>query len=376
MTEINRVKPKTVMFAGGGTGGHIYPAIAIAEKLKNLDSSVKIYFLVSERAIDSEILSKTDFGFTKLPAVGLSVRPVGLLRFFKTYFTSRKIVEKLLGDTENAVMVGVGGFVAAPACHAAYRKKVPVKLVNVDFIPGKANKFIAKFSDEIYTFFDETSPFFGKNAHKTRAFGCPLRGKFANPDAQKARDEIGIDFAKKTLLITGASSGSARINETICSLAPELAGYADTWQIVHLTGKQNYQQVVQAWGEPVISVKVLDYYHDLPNLLAASDLLIGRSGAVSVAEYAAAGVPSICMPYPHHADMHQYLNASKLVEVGAAVIVDDVADAIDRRGWLWEVLEPLLKDDSARNEMKAGCAQVARPDAAENIAKQILDTRN
>jgi UDP-N-acetylglucosamine--N-acetylmuramyl-(pentapeptide) pyrophosphoryl-undecaprenol N-acetylglucosamine transferase len=106
--------------------------------------------------------------------------------------------------------------------------------------------------------------------------------------------------------------------------------------------------------------------------LAAADLVIGRSGAVSVAEYAAAGVPSICMPYPYHKDMHQYLNAGKLVEAGAAIIVDDVPDEKDRREWLWEELEPLLKDEKQRREMKIACKAIARKDAAGKIAELLL----
>ena len=118
--------------------------------------------------------------------------------------------------------------------------------------------------------------------------------------------------------------------------------------------------------------KVVSYYDRMPDLLAAADLLVGRSGAVSVAEYAVAGVPSICMPYPHHKDRHQYLNAGKLVEVGAAVIVDDVSDADDRAAWLWEELESLLRDDVTRSEMAAACKLVAKPNAASDIAERLI----
>jgi len=113
----------------------------------------------------------------------------------------------------------------------------------------------------------------------------------------------------------------------------------------------------------------------MPDLFAAADLVIGRSGAVSVAEYAAAGVPSICMPYPHHKDMHQYLNAGKLVDVGAAIIVDDVPDVQDRTEWLWEELEPLMKDDQMRQEMSDACKLVAKPNAAEEVATRLLDMK-
>ncbi|GAF70806.1 unnamed protein product, partial [marine sediment metagenome] len=112
---------------------------------------------------------------------------------------------------------------------------------------------------------------------------------------------------------------------------------------------------------------------EMANLLAAADLVIGRSGAVSVAEYAAAGVPSICMPYPHHKDMHQYRNAGKLVEAGAAVIVDDLPDAKDRAGWLWEELAELMRNDKKRQEMAENCKAIAKVEAASKIAEQLVN---
>ncbi len=141
---------------------------------------------------------------------------------------------------------------------------------------------------------------------------------------------------------------------------------------MHLTGKANFDQVSAGYANAPIRNKVVDYYDDMPDLLAAADIVIGRSGAVSVAEYAAAATPSICMPYPYHNDLHQYLNAGKLVEAGAAVIVDDVGDDKDRCEWLWEELEPLLKDETARRQMKDACKAVARKNAAKIIAEAVL----
>ena len=141
---------------------------------------------------------------------------------------------------------------------------------------------------------------------------------------------------------------------------------------MHLTGKANFDQVNAGYANAAIRNKVVDYYDDMPDLLAAADIVIGRSGAVSVAEYAAAAAPSICMPYPYHSDLHQYLNAGKLVEAGAAIIVDDVGEDKDRQEWLWEELEPLMKDEAKRRQMKDACKTVARKDAAKMIAEAVL----
>jgi UDP-N-acetylglucosamine--N-acetylmuramyl-(pentapeptide) pyrophosphoryl-undecaprenol N-acetylglucosamine transferase len=139
-----------------------------------------------------------------------------------------------------------------------------------------------------------------------------------------------------------------------------------------MAGRNNYEKVYSQYRDAKISNKVISYFDNMPDLLAAADLVIGRSGAVSVAEYAAAAVPSICMPYPYHKDKHQYLNAGKLVEVGAAIIVDDLPNKKDRSEWLWEELEKLMKDHKARQVMKEGCRIVANLDADRKIAQQLM----
>jgi len=184
---------------------------------------------------------------------------------------------------------------------------------------------------------------------------------------------LGLDSRKKILLVTGASSGSQNINSAFFSLLEKLEAFAEDWQIVHLAGRNNYDEVDSYYSNVKIGHKVLDYFDDMPDLLAAADLVIGRSGAVSVAEYAAAAVPSICIPYPYHKDRHQYLNAGKLVEVGAAVIVDDLPDEKDRAEWLWDELEKLMKDEKARQIMAEGCKIVANVHADQAIANSLLN---
>ena len=363
---------KSFFFAGGGTGGHIYPAVAVAEQIRNLSPGSAIHFFVSSRDIDKYVLTKTSFEYTALPAVGLSIRPDKLWRFIKLFLASSKIASEAIRKSTQAVVIGVGGYVAAPVCWAAHRLGAPVALVNVDIVPGRANKVLARWAGRIFVQFEETADYFGKHRKKVSVTGCPLRSSFDNPNPQRAREALGLDKNKKILLITGASSGSQNINRTVCSLLDKLDGYADGWQIAHLTGRANYEEVKAGYANAKITNKVVDYWDDMADLLGAADLLIGRSGAVSVAEYAAAGVPSICMPYPYHRDIHQYLNAGKLVEAGAAIIVDDVGDDKDRREWLWEELEPILKDDKVRQQMKEGCKLVGSKDAAKRIAEALL----
>ena len=272
----------------------------------------------------------------------------------------------------SSVVVGAGGYVSAPVCLAAHRCSIPIALLNVDIVPGRANRAIARWADEVFVQFEETTSYFARKKVKATAVGCPLRSGFAQLDPAEATEQLGLDPEKKLLLITGASSGSQSINRTVCSLLEKLDAFADDWQIVHLAGRDNFEAVAGRYNGARISHKVLGYFDNMPSLLAAADLLIGRSGAVSVAEYAAAAVPSICMPYPHHKDRQQYLNAGKLVEAGAAVMVDDLPDDKDRAEWLWEELDQLMKDQTKRDRMAEACRTIARADAASKIARLLV----
>ncbi|MFC1739659.1 glycosyltransferase [Planctomycetota bacterium] len=363
---------RTFYFAGGGTGGHIYPAIAVAEQLAELEPEVRIHFFISNRKIDSQILSKTNFKYTILQAEGFKLNTKVLIRFVSLFFKSCKLAKEIISASENPVVLGVGGFVAAPVCRVGFKLKVPVSLLNVDIVPGHANKLAARWANEVFVQFRQTAEYFAKKGIRAKVVGCPLRSSFANPQPEKAKKELGLDENKKILLITGASSGSQNINEAACSLLDRLENFADDWQIVHLTGTGNFEKVKSKYVDAKISAKVLDYFDDMADLLAAADLVIGRSGAVSVAEYAAAGVPSICMPYPYHRDRHQYLNAGKLVEAEAAIIVDDLPDEKERADWLWEELEQLLRSDAQRRQMKENCKALAKLDAASTIAERLL----
>ncbi len=364
---------KSFFFAGGGTGGHIYPTIAVAEQLIKLEPEARVHFFCSNRDIDTQILSKTDFGYTNLPAKGFSIQPGKLIDFCTSFFESCRIANEVINESENVVVIGVGGFVAAPACWAAHKLKIPVVLLNVDIVPGRANKIIAYFADEIFVQFEETAEYFAKRKAAVHVVGCPLRSKFCNPEPDKVIEQLGLERQKKTLLITGASSGSENINDAVCSLLEKLSVFSNEWQIAHLAGRTNFEKVNSKYSDAKISTKVLRYFDDMPDLLAAADLVVGRSGAVSVAEYVAAGVPSICMPYPYHKDRHQYLNAGKLVEAGAGIIVDDVPDEKDRAEWLWEELEELMKNEKKRQEMAENCKAIANLGAGLRIAEKLLE---
>jgi UDP-N-acetylglucosamine--N-acetylmuramyl-(pentapeptide) pyrophosphoryl-undecaprenol N-acetylglucosamine transferase len=364
---------KRFFFAGGGTGGHIDPALAVAERLIKISPGSRVHFFCSNRSIDERILGQTDFAYTRLEAKGFSMRPGRFISFFSSLLSSYRVAKEVIGNGKNSIVVGAGGFVSAPVCLAAHRLKRPIVLLNVDIVPGRANKLIARWADRIFLQFEDASHYFARYGAKIDVVGCPLRDEFANPQPEKVIEQLGLDREKKILLITGASSGSENINTAVRSLLGKLDAFANDWQIVHLAGQNNAARV-ESWYRGVkIGYIILGYFDDMASLLAAADLVVGRSGAVSVAEFAAAAVPSICMPYPYHKDRHQYLNAGKLVEAGAAIIVDDLPDEKDGAEWLWEELEGLMNDQDKRLEMKKSCLAIAKKDAALKIAEKLIE---
>ena len=366
----NTPEGRHYFFAGGGTGGHIYPALAVAEQIQKRNAGDSILFFCSSRDIDARILSRSGYEFLPLPAVGLSKNPRQMLRFCLQFLKSYYFVKQvLLPYRDNAVVIGTGGFVSAPVAYAAKSLKIPIYMVNVDTVPGKANRILGRLAKKIFLQFDQSRQFFPNR--DVEVVGCPLRSDFQSPSRQRAFSDFALEEGKKVLLVTGASSGAANINNAMLSILDDLAEFADQWQVVHLTGMLHVDQVQEALKGLKITYHAVDYYDDMASLLAAADVVIGRAGAVSIAEYAAAGNPAICLPYPYHKDRHQYKNAQVLVDAGAAVIVDDNIESPSQTAQdLLKALKYLLGNESKRIAMAAAARDVGKTDAA----KQILDT--
>ena len=371
MNQIDTMDVQHYFFAGGGTGGHIYPALAVAEQIVKKGDPHSMLFFCSSREIDARILSRSGYEFLPLPAVGFSKSHRQLFQFcmqlVKSYYFVKHI---LMAYRKNAVVIGTGGFVSAPVVFAAKALKIPVYIVNTDSVPGKANRFLARYAKKIFVQFEQSRVYFPKR--DIEVVGCPLRSDFQRPSRHKAFSDLALEEGKKMLLVTGASSGASNINDAMLSVMGELADFSADWQVVHLTGVLHIDEVQRAIEGLDISYHAVDYYDDMPSLLAVADVVVGRAGAVSVAEFAAAGVPAICLPYPYHKDKHQTKNAQVLVDAGAAVIVDDNTDSPARTANdLLVVLKDLLGNESKRTAMAAAAKDIGITDAASKILDSV-----
>lgn len=362
---------KQLFFAGGGTGGHIYPAIAVAERAASIAPDCRRHLFCSRRAVDLRIMSEAGCSFTALPGTGFAARPDRAAAFLLQFLRARRIAKARLRLSQNPVVLATGGFVSAAVCSAAVSLKIPVVLLNLDAVAGRAAKLIARRCERVYVQFEGTVSCFSSCREKVVVSGCPLRAGF-EPGRRRKPLSLGSASGRKLLVVMGGSMGSQDINRAVCGLLDRIAGLRDEWQIVHIAGAANTETVLAAYRQTDLAYKVVGYFEDMPDLLAAADLVVGRSGAVSVAECTAAAAPAIYMPYPHHRDRQQYLNAAELERVGAAVVVEDAGDDAARTASLWERLEPLMRDEAARQRMAQACRGHARLNAAGIIARDLL----
>ena len=341
--------PTTILFAGGGTGGHLYPGVAVAAALAEVLPSARPLFLCTTRPIDRVILEPTGHEFVPQPIVPPKTSIGGLLRFWKSWRETKDLVAKLLAERPPAAVVGLGGYAAGVAVKLAAARGVPAVIVNPDVIPGRANQFLMRSATAVCCQFAQTADHVAAEfKHKLRVTGCPIRADVAaGVDRAGAVRRLGLDPSLLTLVVTGASLGAQTVNEAMVRLLAELA--LPGWQVLHLAGRDHAAAVRAAYAAlPAVRSHVVDFTPDMADVWATADLAVSRSGASSCAELTAVGVPSVLMPYPYHKDMHQRANAAVLADAGAAVLVDDDRDAAANAAKLRPVLAELTTDAAKR----------------------------
>lgn len=354
----------TVLVAGGGSGGHISPGLAIAEAL---DGQATCRFACSQRAIDSSMLTQARCRFTPLPAVPPSIRPLALWRFLAAHHSSRRITRQLIADEHIELVILLGGFVSVPVEAAARRCSVPTLLVNLDRVPGRANRWIAPHATRVVSAVETIDPF------GDAVVGMPIRSAAVPPgDARTCRDRLGLEPDTPVLLVTGASQGAGTINDVVPALAQANPDLFRGWQVLHLSGADAQDTVRAAWTRTCIPARVEGFLHDMGTAWGAADLVISRAGAGSVAEITAAGVPAIYLPYPHHRDKHQWHNAMPAVDLGAAAIVEDHGDQAATMPALLTTLERLLAKEGSLAAMRQASDAMPRPSAAHEVAATAL----
>lgn len=369
----NTTAPQTaplVIFAGGGSGGHLFPSMAIAERLMDVAPGASAEFYCSQRAIDRDILEQAGAAFRPLPAAPMLLRPfpAGPLRFIRGWRQSVRLAATELTERARTRPVAValmGGFVAAPVARAAAKVGVPSILVNLDVAPGKANRLMARFSSRIISAVPcPDYPEFNKSV-----MGMPIRrGAVATHSRAECRARFGLHPDTPTLLVTGASQGAGTFNRLLIDLLTHRRPAFDGWQVLHLTGASDEAEVREAYAHAGVPARVLPFSTDMASAWGAADLALSRCGASSVAEALANCVPTLFSPYPWHRDQHQRLNAIEHVRAGRAWLVGDAIDPARNLEIMGNRLLELMSAASQREQVVWRLRSEPASDAAAQIA--------
>ena len=356
-------KPPAVVIAGGGTGGHVFPGIALAEALKRRHPAARILFIGTDRPLETGALNRAGLAHRALAVEGLKRRgwrrqiravvklPLGLVR-----------AAALIAGHRPDVVVGVGGYAAGPVVLAAWLMGVSVVLCEQNIVAGATNRIAARFARRIYVSFPGT--FFGPAAGKVRLTGNPVRAAIAAAARRRCDGRDG----RLNVLVLGGSQGARAINAALVAALGRLAGL-DGYRFVHQTGSDDHRSVAAAYRRHGAEAIVAPFFADMAAHYARADLVICRAGATTVAELAAVGVPAVFIPFPFAADDHQARNVAALLEGGAA-------ERIDEENLTGAVLAERLADLAAHRERLAEMARrmtgFGRPDAAERIWDDIF----
>jgi UDP-N-acetylglucosamine--N-acetylmuramyl-(pentapeptide) pyrophosphoryl-undecaprenol N-acetylglucosamine transferase len=343
------------VLAGGGTGGHVIPALAIAQELRSRYNA-EILFIGTARGIETRLVPAAGFPL-ELIEVG-ALNRVSLATRLKTAFTLPRAILaswKLLAGFKPGVVIGVGGYASGPAMMAAILRRTPTLIFEPNVIPGFANRMVARFATAAAVHFQATSQYF---RHST-VTGVPVRQQFFTIPARRPGD-------RPSLLLFGGSQGSRALNQVLVESLRALNDRIPGLHIVHQTGEKEYASVAKSYLDASVSAEVSPFIDNMATAFAAADLLICRSGASTVAEVTAAGKPAIFVPLPTAADNHQFKNAELLAQNHAAVLLEE-KDLTPQN--FVEQVSSLLNDRSRLLAMSEAARKLAHPDAAASIAE-------
>src|SRR6476469_508792 len=326
-----------VLIAGGGTGGHVIPALAIARELKTRHHA-EVLFVGTARGTENRLVPQAGFGLMRVKVGAL--KNVSLITRMRTLFDlpravvdARKIIKVFNPD----VVVGVGGYASGPAMAAAILMHIPTLAFEPNYVPGFANKIVGHRVSAAAVHFEQTEKYF-RNA---QVVGVPVRAEFFNVPALDGNHP-------PTLLIFGGSQGARAINQAMVAAAPAVLRQIPRLQIIHQTGEREYNDVAAAYAQAGVKAEVSAFIDDMPAAFARADLLLCRSGASTVAEATAAGKPAIFVPFPQAADDHQRRNAEAMEQASAAVVLEETRlDEV----WLVDTVEALLADPARLDRM-------------------------
>jgi UDP-N-acetylglucosamine--N-acetylmuramyl-(pentapeptide) pyrophosphoryl-undecaprenol N-acetylglucosamine transferase len=361
-----------VALAGGGTGGHVFPAVAIAEELKRRDPHLQLMYLGKSGSIEERIATDMMIPFRSIIVEGMPRENV-LKKSRSALSTGVGLLQSLaiLFRFRPHVVVGTGGYASLPPILAASILRIPTLIHEQNCVPGKANRLCSRFADVVTIHFEESQRYFPAKA--PRVVGNPIRSDFLPErlktiDRSESKRKLGLATDKFTIFVLGGSRGAHSLNVALVDALP----YLDPrrFQLVCMTGKDDYRWVRDACEQAGVTAAVFQFIDDMVAAYSAADLAVSRAGASTLAELAAMGLPAILVPYPHATDRHLELNARALVEVGAAEMI---MNGELRGDVLAEKIRSLAWDEQTLSLMRSRSRRSGKPDASERVVNILFE---
>ncbi len=358
-----------IIVAGGGTGGHLFPGLAVVEEFRRRIPNLSVLFVGTERGIEARVLPKMKERIRFLKVAPLKGRrPTELAKSVSILPSALFKAGRLVLNERADLVIGVGGFASGPVLAAAASLRIPTAILEQNTHVGLTNRVLAPVVDRAYLTYAETKETFG--GRKSRVVGNPVRRAFVDASRRAASDPDGFESRADTVLVMGGSQGARALNQTVPEALAKLKLSELGLRVVHQTGSAMRDEVAARYEELGIEAEVVSFIDDMAQAYSRAALVVARAGATTLAELCAIGRPSVLIPYPYAADDHQAKNAEALAEEGAAIAVREEALSVSR---LAEELTTLLSSPTRRREMASAARRAGRPDAAAAIVDDLCE---
>lgn len=358
-----------IVISGGGTGGHIYPALALVREIQEKSKDAEFLYIGTSKGLESKLVSRENIPFTPIEITGfkrkLSFENVKtIFRFLKGTRNSKKILKEFKPD----VVIGTGGYVCGPVVYAASKLHIPTVIHEQNSVPGLTNKFLSRYVDRIAICFEEAGDYFPDS--KVAFTGNPRASEVLGKDGIAGRLSMGLSATMPTVVIFGGSRGARPINEAVIKSLSDFS--TQPYQVLYITGDVHYEDVrkeVELIGNPS-NVIIKPFVHNMPEVLAGADLVVSRAGATTLAELTSLGIPSILIPSPYVTNNHQEKNARSLSDRGAAVLL--LESELTGKA-LTHTIDDILLDKEKQRTMKDAAKKIGVPDSAERLYKLMKE---
>jgi UDP-N-acetylglucosamine--N-acetylmuramyl-(pentapeptide) pyrophosphoryl-undecaprenol N-acetylglucosamine transferase len=360
-----------ILVTGGGTGGHIYPAISIALAYKERHKNTEILYVGRTEGLESEIVPKYGLDYESIPITYLKKKNLkGIIKYVSSLIKALYRSRQLIKDFKPDVIIGTGGYVTGPLMFVGQRLGIKTVLHESNAYPGKANRLFAKKADVVFVSYEAAIDRLPRQDNVVFS-GTPVRKSFGETDPLKSREALGIDQDEFVVLSFGGSGGARKLNESMMELMKKISGEVGL-RYIHVTGKSYYNVFLKRQMELDLkfadNIQIMPYIDDMPTYMSAADLLITRSGALTLAEIMVLGTPAILVPSPNVTDNHQEHNAQALSDCGAAIIMKE--EELDYFT-LYQQITTLMKDSEKMKGMREASKSISHKDATSIIVKTI-----